>query len=81
LSEYIELSRATESEKKSQLKRLEAFKKRNNKEADNALQRLQSVALSGENIFEELMETVKVCTLGQITQALYNVGGKYRRNM
>jgi methylmalonyl-CoA mutase len=81
LSEYIELARATESEKKSQLKRLEAFKKRNKKEADNALQRLQSVALSGDNIFEELMETVKVCTLGQITQALYDVGGKYRRNM
>ena len=81
LSEYIELSRATESEKKSQLNRLAAFKKRNKKEADNALQRLQSVALSGENIFEELMETVKVCTLGQITQALYDVGGKYRRNM
>ena len=81
LSEYIELSRATESEKKSQLNRLSAFKKRNKKEADNALQRLQNVALSGENIFEELMETVKVCTLGQITQALYDVGGKYRRNM
>jgi methylmalonyl-CoA mutase len=81
LSEYIELSRATEGEKKSQLKRLAAFKKRNKKEADNALRRLQSVALSGENIFEELMETVRVCTLGQITQALYDVGGKYRRNM
>jgi methylmalonyl-CoA mutase len=81
LSEYIELSRATDGEKKSQLKRLSAFKKRNKKEADNALRRLQSVALSGENIFEALMETVKVCTLGQITQALYDVGGKYRRNM
>jgi methylmalonyl-CoA mutase len=81
LSEYIELSRATEGEKKSQLKRLAAFKKRNKKEAGNALRRLQSVALSGENIFEELMETVNVCTLGQITQALYDVGGKYRRNM
>jgi methylmalonyl-CoA mutase len=81
LSEYIELSRATESEKKSQLNCLAAFKERHKKEADNALQRLQSVALSGENIFEELMETVKVCTLGQITQALYDVGGRYRRNM
>jgi len=81
LSEYIELSRATEDEKKSQLKRLAAFKKRNKKEADNVLRRLQSVVLSGENIFEELMETVKVCTLGQITQALYDVGGRYRRNM
>ncbi|MEJ2657031.1 MAG: methylmalonyl-CoA mutase family protein, partial [Desulfobacterales bacterium] len=81
LTEYIELARATEAEKKSQLNRLSAFKKRHKNASDNALQRLQRVALSGENIFEELMETVKVCTLGQITQALYDVGGKYRRNM
>ncbi len=81
LSECIELSRATEAEKKSQLKRLAAFKKRHQKEVDNALKRLQKVALSKENIFAELMETVKVCTLGQITQALYDVGGRYRRNM
>jgi methylmalonyl-CoA mutase len=81
LTEYIELSRATEAEKKSQIKRLAAFKKRHKKASDNALQRLQRVALSGENIFAELMETVRVCTLGQITQALYDVGGKYRRNM
>ena len=46
-----------------------------------ALERLQNVALQGENIFEELMNTVRVCSLGQITQALYGVGGKYRRNM
>jgi len=81
LTEYIELSRATEAEKQSQIKRLAAFKKQHNKASDNALQRLQHVALSGENIFAELMETVKACTLGQITQALYDVGGKYRRNM
>lgn len=81
LSEYVELSRATEREKQSQLNRLAAFKKRHEKEADTALRRLQDVALAGENIFEELMETVKVCTLGQITQALYDVGGKFRRNM
>jgi methylmalonyl-CoA mutase len=81
LSEYIELSRATEVEKKSQLKRLTAFKKQHKKASGDALRRLQQVALSGENIFAELMETVKVCSLGQITQALYDVGGKYRRNM
>jgi len=81
LTEYIELSRATEAEKKSQLRRLEEFKNRHKKKVDHALQRLQKVALSKENIFAELMETVKVCTLGQITQALYDVGGKYRRNM
>jgi isobutyryl-CoA mutase len=77
----IELARATESEKKSQLNRLADFQKRHEKEAPAALERLQQVALSGGNIFEELMETVKVCSLGQITRALYNVGGQYRRNM
>jgi isobutyryl-CoA mutase len=81
LSEYIELARATEAEKKSQIDRLTAFKKQHKKASNNALQRLQGISLSGENIFAELMETVKVCTLGEITQALYDVGGKYRRNM
>jgi methylmalonyl-CoA mutase len=81
LSECVELSRATEAEKESQLNRLAEFKKRNEKEAPNMLERLQKTVLSGDNIFAELMETVKVCTLGQITQALYDVGGKYRRNM
>jgi len=81
LSEGIELARATEEEKKSQLKRLAAFKKRHEKESSGALERLQNVALQDENIFEELMNTVRVCSLGQITQALYDVGGKYRRNM
>jgi methylmalonyl-CoA mutase len=81
LAECIELSRATEAEKESQLKRLATFKKRNEKKASEALKRLQKVALSGDNIFAELMETVKVCTLGQIAHALYDVGGQYRRNM
>ena len=81
LTGCIELSRATEAEKKSQLKRLATFKKRHKKMSDDALRRLQHVALSGENVFAELMETVKICSLGQITQALYDVGGKYRRNM
>lgn len=81
LSESIELARATETEKQSQLKRLAEFKKGNEKEAPEALKKLQEVAISGENIFTELMESVKFCTLGQITQALFEVGGKYRRNM
>ena len=81
LSESIELSRATEEEKQSQLKRLADFKKRHEKEAPAALERLQKVALSGENIFDELMDVVRVCSLGQITQALYDVGGQYRRAM
>ena len=81
LSESIELARATEQEKQSQLKRLAEFKKRHEKEAPAALERLQNVALSGDNIFAELMNTVRSCSLGQITQALYDVGGQYRRNM
>ncbi len=77
----VELARATDEEKESQLRRLAEFKKRNEKEAPAALERLQKVALSGDNIFAELMDTVRVCSLGQITQALYDVGGQYRRNM
>ncbi len=79
--EELELSRATEQEKKAQLMRLSDFQKRNKLQAPQALKKLQKVALSGDNIFSELMETVKFCSLGQITQALYDVGGKYRRNM
>ncbi len=81
LNESIELSRATEEEKQLQLKRLADFKKRHEKEAPAALERLQKVALAGENIFAELMNAVRVCSLGQITQALYDVGGQYRRGM
>ena len=81
LSEGVELARATEEEKQSQLRRLADFKKRNAKKAPAALERLQKVALSGDNIFAELMDTVRVCSLGQITQALYAVGGQYRRGM
>jgi len=80
-AESVDLARASDAEKKSQLRRLSEFKKRNEKEAGKALARLQQAALAEENIFEELMETVRVCSLGQITQALYRVGGKYRRNM
>jgi methylmalonyl-CoA mutase len=81
LSEGVELARATDEEKQSQLKRLADFKKRHEKKAPAALKRLQKVALSGDNIFAELMDTVRVCSLGQISQALYAVGGQYRRGM
>jgi methylmalonyl-CoA mutase len=80
-TETLELARATEEEKQSQLRRLAEFKTRNEKEAPAALERLQQAALSGSNIFGELMNTVRSCSLGQITQALYAVGGQYRRNM
>lgn len=77
----LELSRSTEEEKQSQLKRLAGFRRRNEKKAPEALEKLQKTVLSGENIFGELMDTVRCCSLGQITQALYDVGGRYRRNM
>ena len=75
LTESVELSRATEGEKKSQLNRMETFKKHNEDHATEALNRLRKTVLSGQNIFAELMNTVRVCTLGQITQALFDVGG------
>ncbi len=81
LNENVELARATEEEKQSQLRRLADFKACHADAAPEAMARLQQVALAGENIFAELMECVKVCSLGQITQALYDVGGQYRRNM
>ncbi|RLC30128.1 MAG: methylmalonyl-CoA mutase, partial [Deltaproteobacteria bacterium] len=77
----LELSRSTEEEKQSQLKRLDRFRQRNEKKAPEALEKLQKTVLSGGNIFAELMDTVRCCSLGQITQALYDVGGQYRRNM
>ncbi|MFC2164358.1 fused isobutyryl-CoA mutase/GTPase IcmF [Acidobacteriota bacterium] len=77
----IPLARATKEEIESQLSRLAEFHKRHEKEAPAALERLQKVALASGNIFAELMEAVRVCSLGQISQALYKVGGQYRRNM
>ena len=76
-----EVIRSTTEEKEAQISALEAFKKRHATQSASMLQRLQQVAISNGNLFEELMETVKYCTLGQITNALYNVGGQYRRNM
>ncbi|RNC85246.1 MAG: methylmalonyl-CoA mutase [Balneola sp.] len=77
----VELIRSTEEEKKQQITNLEAFWKRNEGEAQQALDRLKTAARTNGNIFEELMETVKVASLGQISHALYEVGGQYRRNM
>jgi len=76
-----ELARSTEEEKQHQIKNLRAFQQQHAAEAPAALKRLQQAAVSGENIFAELMETVKVASLGQISAALYEVGGQYRRNM
>ncbi|MEN2465358.1 fused isobutyryl-CoA mutase/GTPase IcmF [Ornithinibacillus sp. JPR2-1] len=77
----MELARATKEEKEHQIQELKKFQDKHKHEAETALKKLKQVAASGGNIFEELMETVKVASLGQITTALYEVGGQYRRNM
>ncbi len=77
----IELARASDEIKNDQLKRLAEFQERNAEKAPAVLKKLQDKALKGDNLFEELMESVKYCSLGQITNALYKVGGQYRRNM
>jgi methylmalonyl-CoA mutase len=76
-----EVIRATEDEKLAQLGALRALHGFRRNEVDVRLRSLQSVAARGENMFEALMEATKVCSLGQITAALYEVGGQYRRNM
>jgi methylmalonyl-CoA mutase len=73
--------RSSEDEKRQQIENLKAFKKRNISKSSMALKKLQQAAIANENIFSELMETVKCCTLGEITHALYEVGGQYRRSM
>jgi len=75
------LIRSTEEEKRAQVAGVRAFQSQHAQEAPTALQRLQAVAAGGGNVFAELMETVKTCSLGQITHALYGVGGQYRRNI
>ena len=77
----IELARSTETEKKSQIDRLATFKARNAEYADEALERLRRAAINNENVFEELMNAVRHCSLGQITDTFFEVGGQYRRNM
>jgi methylmalonyl-CoA mutase len=77
----LELIRSTEQEKQSQLKRLRDFQKRNEKESAAMLERLRQAVIRDENVFEVLMDAVRVCSLGQITHALFEVGGQYRRSM
>nr|MDA8352177.1 methylmalonyl-CoA mutase family protein [Bacillota bacterium] len=79
-SDY-QLTRATEEEKKTQIQNLLAFQEKHRDQAQEALNRLKQVAREGGNLFEELMQTVRVASLGQITEALFEVGGQYRRNM
>lgn len=77
----VELARSTDDEKRLQIEGVEGFQRRNAHRAPQALAQLKKVALEGGNVFQELMETVKVASLGQITNALFEVGGQYRRSM
>jgi methylmalonyl-CoA mutase len=76
-----EVIRSNAQEKEQQINNLRAFQARHAAVSASKLKRLQQVAIENGNLFEELMETVKYCSLGQITHALYQVGGQYRRNM
>jgi methylmalonyl-CoA mutase len=77
----IELARSTEEEKQSQLRRLADFHARHAAQAPAMLQRLQQAVIDNGNVFQVLMDAVRVCSLGQITKALFEVGGQYRRSM
>ncbi|MGQ0710224.1 MAG: fused isobutyryl-CoA mutase/GTPase IcmF [Rhodoferax sp.] len=79
--EKLELARSTDEEKQSQLQRLRDFHTRNAGAAPALLQRLQQAVIDNANVFEVLMDAVRVCSLGQITNALFEVGGQYRRSM
>ncbi|KPM57277.1 methylmalonyl-CoA mutase [Frankia sp. R43] len=81
VAHQLELARATEEEKQSQLRRLEEFTSGNAAEAALALDRLRKVATAGGNTFAALMDAVRVCSLGQISAAFFEVGGQYRRNI
>jgi methylmalonyl-CoA mutase len=81
MDKEIELTRANSDEKDEQIKRLQDFQKEHADVSEKYLRRLKEVALHNGNIFEELLTTVRYCSLGQITNVLYEVGGRYRRNM
>ena len=81
VQDKLELARSTEEEKQSQLKRLDEFHAKHASESPAMLKRLQKAVIDNANVFEVLMDAVRVCSLGQITNALFEVGGQYRRNM
>ncbi|SNR36001.1 methylmalonyl-CoA mutase [Haloechinothrix alba] len=80
-SATVELARATEEEKQSQLHRVAEFQRRNSAAAEQALEALREAATRGDNVFDVLMDAARVCSLEQITQAFFEVGGQYRRNV
>ena len=81
IPEAIELARSTDAEKQSQLERLASFKRAHAAHAPRLLERLRRAVIDNGNTFDALMEAVRGCSLGEITHTLYDVGGRYRRNM
>ncbi|WP_182524685.1 fused isobutyryl-CoA mutase/GTPase IcmF [Nocardioides dongkuii] len=79
--DHVELARATDGEKESQLRRVRDFQTANSPESAAALARLKEAATTGENVFAVLMDAARVCSLGQVTEAFFEVGGAYRRNV
>jgi methylmalonyl-CoA mutase len=77
----MEITRASDEEKQIRLQQLKDFKEKHSSESQQALDNLRKVCLTGGNIFEELLNTVQYCSMGEITKVLYDVGGKYRRGM
>ena len=77
----MEVTRSDEGEKKMVIERNEAFKEENKEKAEEGLARLKQVARDGGNLFEVMMDIVEYCSVGQVTQALFETGGKFRRNM
>ncbi len=77
----IKLARSTEEEKQSQISRLAAFKVSHKADSEAALERLEQAAINNDNVFAELMNAVRYCSLGEITERFFEVGGQYRRNM
>ena len=80
-AQEIELARATEEEKESQLRRVQAFREAHREEAEQAIERLKQAAMNNENVFAVLMDAARVCSLQQVTEAFFEVGGQYRRNV
>ncbi|WP_323793617.1 fused isobutyryl-CoA mutase/GTPase IcmF [Nocardioides sp.] len=79
--QHVELARATDAEKESQLTKVRAFQAAHTTEAEAALARLKEAATTDENVFAVLMDAARVCSLGQVTEAFFEVGGQYRRNV
>ncbi len=77
----VELARSSDEEKQDQIRRLREFHARNEKESPGALEKLRRAVIDNNNVFAELMNAVRYCSLGQVTQAFFEVGGQYRRNM